>query len=278
MPTSIFTIKPEITALVIIDMQNYFLSPALGRDPSGPGHAAMNTLLQSTIPAARKAGIRVVWLNWGVTEQDIDEMPAATLKGFGGLNAFRPEEEKKEQVNVEVERLVNTKPSRIYEGFGTPMGIVKVEDEAGGGEMETDAGRLLMPDQWNSSLPPALNKVYQEGLILESPSKPDVWIYKNRMSGMWNPSTPACQFLLKEGIKTLLFCGVNTDQCVGGTLVDAYNMGWDCILVRDGCGTGTPGGKDVTEWNVARSWGFVVDSEEVENGVEGMLKAREGKS
>lgn len=34
----------------------------------------------------------------------------------------------------------------------------------------------------------------------------------------------------KEGKKTLLFTGMNTDQCVLGTLVDAYSGGWDCVM------------------------------------------------
>lgn len=53
-------IAPEKTALIIIDMQNFFLSGALGR--SGSGHAAEDALLKFAIPAARKAEIQVVWL------------------------------------------------------------------------------------------------------------------------------------------------------------------------------------------------------------------------
>jgi nicotinamidase-related amidase len=32
--------------------------------------------------------------------------------------------------------------------------------------------------------------------------------------------------LEKEGIKTLLFAGVNTSQCVAGRLQDAFIKGW----------------------------------------------------
>ena len=249
------------------DMQNFFLSPSLGRDPSGPGHAAQQVLVDSTIPSCRKAGIQVVWLSWGVTDEDLLEMPASTIKGFGGLNAFQPPEEKKSQTNVEGEALVDTKPSRIYKGFGTPMGHVRLDDGS-----EVDAGRMLAPDQWNSSLPPPLDELYHQGLKLDD--KPDVWCHKTRMSGLYDPGTPAFRFLKERGIKTLLFAGVNTDQCVAGTLVDAYNSGWDVVMVKDACGTGTPGGREVTEWNVSRSWGFLVESEAVEAGVEAMLRAR----
>lgn len=97
------------------------------------------------------------------------------------------------------------------------------------------------------------------------------------MSGMWNDKTPLSQYLQGKGIRTLLFAGVNTDQCVQGTFVDAYNSGYDCLLVRDACGTETPGGKEVTEWNAGRSWGFVVDSEGVVRGIEAMLDAGEDR-
>jgi nicotinamidase-related amidase len=64
-------------------MQNFFLSPSLGRSATGPGAQAKNALLKHAIPAARKAGIRVVWLNWGLTDVEIEEMPPTTLRAFG---------------------------------------------------------------------------------------------------------------------------------------------------------------------------------------------------
>jgi isochorismate hydrolase len=72
--TSPITIDPAKTALVVIDMQNYFLSSALGR-AKGRGHAALEQLVDHAIPACRKAGIRVIFLNWGLSQLDIDEMP-----------------------------------------------------------------------------------------------------------------------------------------------------------------------------------------------------------
>ncbi|OAA77801.1 isochorismatase family protein [Akanthomyces lecanii RCEF 1005] len=51
------TIAPHKTALVIIDMQNYFLSAALGRR-RGEGHDAEDVLLKLGIPAAARLGSR----------------------------------------------------------------------------------------------------------------------------------------------------------------------------------------------------------------------------
>lgn len=65
--TAPVTITPAKTALVIIDMQNFFLSAAMGRS-RGEGHAAEEVLLKYGIPAMRQAGIQVLWLRWGITD------------------------------------------------------------------------------------------------------------------------------------------------------------------------------------------------------------------
>jgi nicotinamidase-related amidase len=59
--------------------------------------------------------------------------------------------------------------------------------------------------------------------------------------------------LKAEKKNTILFAGVNTDQCVLGTLVDGYNAGWNCVLVDDCCATTTEGGKEVSFHNISVS-------------------------
>ncbi|KAK3359157.1 hypothetical protein B0T25DRAFT_532111, partial [Lasiosphaeria hispida] len=51
-------------------------------------------------------------------------------------------------------------------------------------------------------------------------------VNKNRVSGFWGGSTPVVEFLREEGITTLLFTGVNTDQCVFSSRMLAA---WDSI-------------------------------------------------
>ena len=164
----------------------------------------------------------------------------------------------------------NGKSKRIYQGLGSEIGPVKVED----GKM-VDAGRLLMRGTWNAGLPSPLERAFNEGQ--EQKNKPDVWIHKNRMSGLWGNSTACTEYLEKEDIKTLLFAGVNTDQCVGGSLQDAFTKGWDCILLSDACGTTSPEfASECVEFNCARTWGFVTDCNNLGKGVHTMLEARKG--
>ncbi|KAK3058847.1 hypothetical protein LTR09_000412 [Extremus antarcticus] len=267
--TSQIAIDPAKSALVVVDMQNYFLSAALGR-AKGHGHAAVDKLVEHAIPACRRAGIRVIWLNWGLSEQDIEEMPPAVVRAFGFVVTAHGEE-------IAVDKHGNPrfaggdkqfedgKDGKKYSGLGSSMGMVT---EPGMGQ-EIDAGKLLMQDQWNTALYPPLNKAYEEGKHLET--TPDVWIHKDRMSGMWGPSTACEDFLEKEGIKTLLFTGVNTDQCVGGTYQDCFSKGYDCVLLSDGCGTTSPAfSQQNMEHNAANTWGFATTCQAFAEGVEKM--------
>lgn len=288
--TSRITLSPAKTALLIIDMQNFFLSPSLGRSPSSPGHAAAHALLEKGIPAARKAGVRVVWVNWGLTDSEVREMPPGVSRAFGfwSVPVGDPEggetrmeekvaggeverEEEEEQQGVAIDKHgVAVKSKGLYRGLGSSMGSVPLPN----GDA-VDAGRLLMRHTWNADLFPPLRAAYDAGRAL--PHRPDVWIHKNRMSALWGGTTPLQAFLEEEGITTLLFAGVNTDQCVGGTLMDAFSKGYDCVMLRDACATSSPGfAQQSWEYNVANTFGFVTGCGELEEGVGRMGEVGEG--
>ncbi|KIV85312.1 hypothetical protein PV11_01017 [Exophiala sideris] len=271
------TIAPSKSALVIIDMQNFFLSPNLGRPKDSKGLVAQKQLLDHAIPAARKAGIRIIWLNWGLTDAEVKAMPPATLRAFGFETVLASEFEsysKVEQkqaaidshgVNEGCDKLdpkieTSGKNPRIYKGLGTEIGPVMLDDDT-----KIQGGRLLMRDSWNADLTPELRAAYEEGL---KASPPDMWIHKNRMSGLWGSSTDCTDFLDKEGITTLLFAGVNTDQCVGGSLQDAFTKGYDCILLTDGAATTSPdSSQESIVFNCAKTWGFCISCSKFAEGV-----------
>lgn len=178
-------------------------------------------------------------------------MPTSMLRTFGAVGAEG-----------------SGKDGSVYVGLGGATGL---RDDGKGGEV--DAGGLLMRGAWNSGLYGELDDIYEEGRKLEG--KPDVWVHKNRMSALWGGRTELEGFLEEEGIRSLLFTGVNTDQCVGGTLQDAFSKGYDCVLLSDGAGTSSPGfAQECMEYNAQKSWGFVASCEGVSKGVEEM-KERE---
>ncbi|EFQ94149.1 hypothetical protein PTT_08269 [Pyrenophora teres f. teres 0-1] len=99
-----------------------------------------------------------------------------------------------------------------------------------GAELPDKQGRCLFKRTWNAALYKPFRAVAQPG---------DLFFDKTRMSGLWSEKEPLHEYIRASGKQTLLFAGVNTDQCVFGTVSDAYSYGWDCILLDDCTGTMT---------------------------------------
>ncbi len=90
------------------------------------------------------------------------------------------------------------------------------------------------------------------------PAPGDLWVDKYRMSGFFDTELDAV--LRNLDVTTLLFAGVNVDQCVYATLCDAAGLGYDCVLLDDCCATTSPSFcVEATRYNVAQCYGFVAD-------------------
>ncbi len=87
----------------------------------------------------------------------------------------------------------------------------------------------------------------------------DIHVAKYRMSGFQD--TPLDSILRNLRVTTLLFAGVNADQCVLCTLQDANFLGYDCILLEDCVATTSPDFcLQATLYNTRQCFGFVADS------------------
>ncbi|KAI5477574.1 Isochorismatase hydrolase [Pseudohyphozyma bogoriensis] len=132
------------SALIIIDMQNIFLHPEIREHKAGL--AAMPKIIDA-VKASRAAGVKVIWVNWGLTEEEVESMPP-------GLAA----------------------------GFTVPMPSKLGKPRVYGLDMEInvdgfDAGRILMRDQWNTRLYGPLEALWKEG----NAAGTDVWINKSEV-------------------------------------------------------------------------------------------------
>ncbi|KAK7953035.1 hypothetical protein PG996_013926 [Apiospora saccharicola] len=200
------------------------------------GLKLVDTLLEHAIPACRKSGIPIVWLGWGLTDEDIDEMPPTVVKGFAADSSFEG--------------------SRKMGKLGSEIGSIRLGDGS-----TINAGRVLVKKQWNSDF-------YYK--LKEAAEPHDMWLYKNRLSAFWG-GTDVENTLNSRGIKTLLFAGANLDQCVGGSLQGAYTQGWDCLLLSDGTATTSPEfARRCIEFNTKRGWGFVLTCQQLVDGVDSM--------
>ena len=90
----------------------------------------------------------------------------------------------------------------------------------------------------------------------------DIHVDKQRMSGFWD--TPLDSILRNLGVTTLLFAGVNLDQCVLHTLADANFLGYDTLLLQDCAATTNPAFcREATLLNITQIFGFVLESVEL---------------
>jgi nicotinamidase-related amidase len=143
------------------------------------------------------------------------------------------------------------RPDRLNLSAGTRFPF----DPNGGGpglagEIDGPAGvyRLLAKGGWGAAIVDELE---------QDPA--DVHVAKHRISGFWD--TPLDSILRNLGTRTVLFSGVNTDQCVLHSLTDANFLGYGCVLVEDCCATTSPDFcTEATVWNVKKCFGFVTDS------------------
>lgn len=247
------SLDPAKTALLIIDMQNFSISSALGEDDIPSVLQAQDVLLQHAIPAARKANLQIIWLNWGLDDSDLETLPPAAMRVFGWMANCDSEDYGIFNSSLSaagVEEMTRCGEVPTGRHLGAELGEVVLPDGT-----KVHAGRVLMKGTWNADLHGPLLSAFQEG---QTVARPDVIVHKTRNSGLYSSSCELAQYLKKEGIRSLLFTGMNTDQCVMGTLQDAHSRGFDTILLRDACATSSPNyTQKSAEWNCSMPWGFL---------------------
>lgn len=64
-------------------IRNFFLHPDCRDHPNGL--VASDLLLSTAIPAAREAGMQIIFVNWGLSDIDLVDLPACHAATFGSL-------------------------------------------------------------------------------------------------------------------------------------------------------------------------------------------------
>lgn len=219
-------------------MQNFFLNPVLRDHPNGL--QAYDKLISSTIPTCQRAGIDIIFVNWGLTQYDLATIPPMIHRSFS-----------KDVVNVmplgiapqphtQPDAGISGSAKRLYVGLGKDLGDVDIPiprvragEPTGTAAVEEEratihAGLLLMRGSWNAMLYGELDLVYRRlrgepdlprgrivrnELVQKKTNETKAFlVHKNRLSGLWGQTTPFEELLHTLGVKTLLFAGVNTDQ------------------------------------------------------------------
>jgi len=146
---------------------------------------------------------------------------------------------------------LNLSPSllHVYRPTGAGIGL--------GDPLPGHGARVLEKDSWSAAVVDEL-----------APEPGDISVDKYRMSGFWD--TPLDAILRNLRVDTLLFAGVNLDQCVLCTLQDANFLGYDCVLLADCAATTSPAFcVDATLYNIRQCFGFVTDSSALVSALQG---------
>lgn len=131
-----------------------------------------------------------------------------------------------------------------------PAGVEHVYDADGtGGGIGDPAGRgdaVLTRGSWGAAI------------VDELDHRGDLHVDKYRMSGFVD--TELDSVLRLRGVDTLFLAGVNADQCVLATLMDAANLGYNVVLVEGASATSSPEFcLEATLYNTRQCFGFTAD-------------------
>lgn len=130
----------------------------------------------------------------------------------------------------------------VYDRDGTGGGI-------GDRVLRSDA--VLTKDSWGAQLVAGLDV-----------APGDLHVDKYRMSGFFD--TPLDSVLRTRDITTVLFAGVNADQCVFATLIDAACLGFDVVMIEQASATTSPAFcLDATIYNVRQCFGFTATAHDI---------------
>jgi ureidoacrylate peracid hydrolase len=134
----------------------------------------------------------------------------------------------------------------VYDADGTGGGI---------GDRVGSSDAVLVEGSWGAAI--------VDGLDVEPT---DIHVSKYRMSGFFD--TPLDSILRSLRVDTILFAGVNADQCVLTTLTDAACLGYDVVLVEEASTTTSPAFcLDATVYNVRQCFGFTTTPAQLESAL-----------
>ena len=133
-------------------------------------------LLENGIPAARKAGIQIIWLNWGLTEEDLLSLPPQQFRVFGwrfNTSDAQYALEFREKTTASVEKFSYGGEKRIANAPGEELDEVILKNGR-----KLNAGRALFKGTWNAVLHDPLAASFQESQHL---SLPDVLLIRTEI-------------------------------------------------------------------------------------------------
>jgi ureidoacrylate peracid hydrolase len=142
-----------------------------------------------------------------------------------------------------------------------PIFYTEAVREASGVDLLTRFHRLLpLAREERLKVPITVRGTWDAQTIDEiKPVDNDLIVIKRRDGAFQD--TELRVWLQSEGINTLVFCGIDTSICVETSLREAFNIGYDVILVSDCTASGNKRHYETTLERVRDYYGLVLDTE-----------------
>ncbi|AIC16895.1 cysteine hydrolase family protein [Nitrososphaera viennensis] len=164
-----------------------------------------------------------------------------------------------QQVVPKIARLIS-----LCRDAGVPVFYTQAVREKSGIDLLTRSHKILPKarEERIRKRPICVRDTWDAGIVDEiKPAPEDHVVVKRRDSAFHD--TEIGVWLKSLDVDTLLFCGIDTSICVETSLRDAFNNGYDVVLVSDATASGNRKHFESTLEIVKDYYGFVMDIDEL---------------
>lgn len=168
-----------------------------------------------------------------------------------------------QQVVPKIARLIS-----LCREAGVPIFYTQAVREKSGIDLLTRSHKILPKSREERirKRPICVRDTWDAAIVDEiKPAPEDHIVVKRRDSAFHD--TEIGVWLKSLDVDTLLFCGIDTSICVETSLRDAFNNGYDVILVSDATASGNRKHFESTLEIVKDYYGFVMDTDELSRSI-----------
>ena len=153
--------------------------------------------------------------------------------------------------------------------FGVPVYYSKAIREKSGLDCIDKVHRIIPESRREriEKMPLCIRGTWDSEVIDELRPHPDDHIVEKRRDSVFQ-DTEFDLWLKAFRADTVIFCGIDTYICVESSVRDAFNKGYDVILVKDCVASRNPKHHETTVDQVAEAFGWVMDSDELIRKIE----------
>ena len=152
----------------------------------------------------------------------------------------------------------------LCKNFSIPVFYTQAVRESSGIDLLTRSHRILPKSREEriKKKPICVRETWDAEIVDEiKPAEGDHVVIKRRDSAFHD--TEIGVWLRSLNIDTLIFCGIDTSICVETSLRDAFNIGYDVVLISDATASNNKKHYESTLENVKGYYGIVMDIKEL---------------